>query len=167
MNPLGILPENEAVEFVARHSNAVLGSLSSDGRRRVCTEVSGAALRMLELAFPATLLANNRATASGECAPCQQSGIGDRLAEIIKQRRPNETQCSACLAEIRRLNEMTPEQVLPQVDQIASGMVNRASSQASSAIDRLASKYFPSIPHAIISQWIQEAVASARGGAQV
>ena len=163
MFPLGKLAEDDARQFVAANPHARLGSMSSDGRRRVYTEVDGIERRLLELAFPAHGQVEPAADgASVVCTPCQQQAIGDRLAEIIKGHRPNETPCAECRAEIDRLNNMTPEQVLADAKNIASRIVARAAEGAASPIDRLISKALPSIPTAVVSDWIQQAVRESQ-----
>ena len=164
MFPLGILPEDDAQRFVAANPYARLGSMSADGRRRVYTDVDGVERRLLELAFPASGRIEPGADGEpGRCTPCQQQAIGDRLAQIIKGHRPNESPCAECQAEIDRLNNMTPEQVLAQAKKIASRIVARAAAGAASPIDRLVAAALPSIPTAVVSQWIQQAVQQAQG----
>lgn len=161
MIPLGLTSEEEAAKFIAAHPLAQFGSKSSDRRRRLVTDATGPELAMLQLAFSelATATAAEDARIDSErCPPCQQRAIGDRLAEIIKGHRPNETPCADCMAEIERLNNMTPEQVVAEAKEIAMRIVQRASVNASSPIDRLIATALPSIPTAVVSGWIMEAV---------
>lgn len=164
MFPIGMLSEEEAQQFVAMYPLAKLGSRSADGRRRIVTEATEADRRLLELAFPASgQLQGQTDSQPGICTPCQQQAIGDRLAQIIKNHRPNETPCAGCRAEIERLNNMTPEQVLEEAQEIASRIVARAADGASSTLDRWVASALPSIPKAVVSRWIQEAVRTAGG----
>lgn len=165
MTPLGMMPDEEARAFVAAYPLAQLGSMSRDGRRRMFTEASGEALDELQTVFAGAanaFIAEYVQSEDQRCTPCQEKAIGDRLAEIIKGQRPNESPCAECLAEIERLNNMTPEQVMAEAKEIAQRIVSRAATNASSPIDRLISQYLPSIPTAVVSGWIMEAVASAQ-----
>ncbi len=160
MTPLGMMPEDPAIEFVSSHPLAILGSKSQNGLRRISTDASGDALEELRTAFTAieTGSAAEDALASDlqRCTPCQERAIGDRLAEIIKGHRPNETPCQECLDEIERLNNMTPAQVMAEAKEIAMRIVQRVSQNAASPIDRLIATALPSIPAAVVSGWIMK-----------
>ncbi len=96
MFPIGMLPRELARQFVVEHPLAQLGSMSRDGRRRIFTEASGEVLKELQIAFSGVASAEiveDARSAEERCTPCQERAIGDRLAEIIKGHRPNETPC--------------------------------------------------------------------------
>lgn len=83
-----------------------------------------------------------------------RSGIGTRLHEIIKDRTEHFVPCSACKAEIDRLNTMTAEQVLKEIIPLSERITERASISAHKWYQRAAAKYLPGMVSAEVRNWI-------------
>lgn len=85
------------------------------------------------------------------------SSVGEKLHTIIKRETGNDVPCSACKAEIDRLNTMSAEEVLIECIPLADRIVARSSTNAQKWYQRAASKYLPSMVASKVRSWIVEA----------
>ena len=85
------------------------------------------------------------------------SDIGTKLHTVIKRETGNDVPCSACKAEIDRLNTMTPTEVLQEIIPLSDRIVARSSTSAQKWYQRAAAKYLPGMVAARVRDWIIEA----------
>jgi hypothetical protein len=85
------------------------------------------------------------------------SFIGTILHEIIRDRTGNEIPCSDCLREIKRLNTMTSQQVLSEVDSLSKKITERSKKNAQKWYQRLAATYLPELVQWEVKKLIREA----------
>lgn len=85
------------------------------------------------------------------------SNIGVRLSEIIKRDTGAAVPCGDCKSELLRLNQMTAEQVLAEIDTIADGIVARGKSLTPKWYQRWAITLAPGAVKRKVEGWIREA----------
>lgn len=88
------------------------------------------------------------------------SEIGTRLHAIIERETNGKIECSACRDEVTKLNLMTAEQVMSEINSTADGIVKRAKKKAPKFWQRWGATLAPDIAKARVIGWIEEACSS-------
>jgi hypothetical protein len=68
------------------------------------------------------------------------AGVGTTLKSIIARELPGSMACNTCREQIARLNKMTPEEVLADIDNIVSDIFSRSETEAPKLWQRMAVK---------------------------
>lgn len=94
--------------------------------------------------------------------PKPQSEVGTRLKEIIR-REYGEIACSECAEAVRKLNEMTVEQILADQENLIEGMVERAKKIAPKWWQRLGARLAPGEVRRQCRTMLEEACSVSQG----
>lgn len=89
------------------------------------------------------------------------STIGDELHRVIKE-QTGETPCSECVDEINKLNAMTVQQVMNEINTISVRIVDRAKKKAQKWYQRAAANFLPSLVSCVVKDWIAEACSRSQ-----
>ena len=85
------------------------------------------------------------------------SNIGTYLAQIVKDKTELDIPCSECKAEVIRLNNMTPEAVLADIDNLSQRIYERSKSNAQKWYHKLLITVLPDLVQHEICNWIRQA----------
>lgn len=86
-----------------------------------------------------------------------RSGIGDRMAAIIERETGEHIPCADCSSDIGKLNFMTAEAVLGEINLLAETIQQRAKDLAPALYQRLFASLAPVATQHIVRGWIREA----------
>ena len=85
------------------------------------------------------------------------TSIGTKLAEIIRQKTGYDIPCGECKAEVERLNQMTSDEVLKDIDALAQRITERSQANAQRWYHKLVTVLLPELVEYEIRKWITEA----------
>lgn len=86
------------------------------------------------------------------------TNYGYKLAEIIKRETGEEIKCNECRSEVGRLNRMTADQILLEIDSLSDAIVNRGKEKAPKLWQRLVCTLAPGEVRQRVAGWIEEAI---------
>ena len=97
-----------------------------------------------------------------EKQPRISTGIGTKLAEIIKEKTGCDIPCGECRAEVERLNQMNSEEVLEDIDALAQSITRRSQTNAQKWYHKLLVAFLPEFVEYEIRKWIAEACEQSK-----
>ena len=115
-----------------------------------------------ELAVLDDFYAQSPVIVKPEQTPRVNTGIGTKLAEIIKEKTGCDIPCGECRAEVERLNRMNPKEVLEDIDALAQSITTRSQVNAQKWYHKLLVTFLPGVVQYEIRKWIAEACEQSK-----
>lgn len=155
---IGKIEQSSASAFVQSNPSASLGSMSSDGLRRIKGPLS---LRQAFIDAGGITKDSVPPVLGSECTTCEQQRLGDAIKDRLIEETRDTTVCDECQAEIDRLNTMTADEVFKEAPALADRITERAKTKAKSVIHRTAATVLPGVVSSKVQGWIEDTVAKS------
>lgn len=86
------------------------------------------------------------------------TGYGSTLKRIILERSGASIPCGDCEEDMRKLDRMTPAEVMEGIDQLVENIVERGKTKAAKWYQRVGATVAPAVAKLIVREWVLESI---------